>query len=207
MCGFRPLIQLYHFLSSSSPACVPELRAVVGATCDSFVSMFVQDAEAGGNYVPAAEEGSHEFDGLSHHPSLPRLRFNNPDPHAALRALYSALMTADHALVETNVNALVERLCSDSATGSSAAAWNSLILDLHAQYGADIGIFSIFFFNVLSLQRGDAMFLAPCLPHAYIRGELVELMACSDNVVRAGLTPKHKHVDELLSMLLYYSHP
>jgi hypothetical protein len=32
-------------------------------------------------------------------------------------------------------------------------------------------------------------------------------MACSDNVVRAGLTPKHKHVDELLSMLLYSSKP
>jgi mannose-6-phosphate isomerase len=32
-------------------------------------------------------------------------------------------------------------------------------------------------------------------------------MACSDNVVRAGLTPKHKHVDELLSMLLYSAQP
>ncbi len=35
----------------------------------------------------------------------------------------------------------------------------------------------------------------------------MELMACSDNVVRAGLTPKHKHVDELLTMLNYSSHP
>lgn len=27
-------------------------------------------------------------------------------------------------------------------------------------------------------------------PHAYVSGELVECMATSDNVIRAGLTPK-----------------
>ncbi len=201
MCGFRPLSQLHHFLSTSSPAYVPELRAVIGAAlCDAFTSKFTEDGEAGSSYAPAADVGSHEHDGVSHHASLPRVRFSDADPEAALRSLYSALMTASPALVEQNVSALVERL---RGSGGSGAAWNSLILDLHSQYGADIGIFSIYFFNVLSLQRGDAIFLAPCLPHAYIRGELVELMACSDNVVRAGLTPKHKHVDELLSMLLY----
>ena len=126
-------------------------------------------------YAPAADVGSHEHDGVWHHASLPRVRFSDADPEDALRSLYSALMCASPALVEQNVNALVERL---RGSGSSGAAWNSLILDLHSQYGADIGIFSIYFFNVLHLQRGDAIFLAPCLPHAYIRGELVELMAC-----------------------------
>ena len=41
--------------------------------------------------------------------------------------------------------------------------------------------------NVLLHQ---AIYLAANVPHAYISGELVECMATSDNVIRAGLTPK-----------------
>lgn len=40
-------------------------------------------------------------------------------------------------------------------------------------------------------------------PHAYVAGEIIECMACSDNVVRAGLTPKFKDVDNLVNMLTY----
>ena len=36
----------------------------------------------------------------------------------------------------------------------------------------------------------QAIYLAANVPHAYISGELVECMATSDNVIRAGLTPK-----------------
>lgn len=36
----------------------------------------------------------------------------------------------------------------------------------------------------------QAMYLAANVPHAYLSGEAVECMATSDNVVRAGLTPK-----------------
>ncbi len=41
------------------------------------------------------------------------------------------------------------------------------------------------------------------MPHAYLKGNCVECMAMSDNVVRAGLTPKFKDVDLLLRMLVY----
>jgi len=47
------------------------------------------------------------------------------------------------------------------------------------------------------------MFLSANEPHAYLSGECIECMACSDNVVRAGLTPKFKDVDTLCSMLTY----
>jgi len=40
-------------------------------------------------------------------------------------------------------------------------------------------------------------------PHAYVAGEIIECMACSDNVVRAGLTPKFKDVNNLVDMLTY----
>ena len=47
------------------------------------------------------------------------------------------------------------------------------------------------------------MFLGPNVPHAYLSGDCVECMACSDNVVRAGLTPKLIDVDVLCTMLEY----
>ncbi len=49
----------------------------------------------------------------------------------------------------------------------------------------------------------QALYLAANEPHAYISGDCVECMATSDNVVRAGLTPKFKDVDVLCNMLTY----
>lgn len=65
----------------------------------------------------------------------------------------------------------------------------------------DVGVLSIFFLNILQLKPGQAIFLAANQPHAYLSGDCVECMACSDNVIRAGLTPKFKDVDTLLEML------
>jgi mannose-6-phosphate isomerase len=42
------------------------------------------------------------------------------------------------------------------------------------------------------------MFLDAQTPHAYIHGTGIEIMASSDNVLRAGLTPKHIDVEELI---------
>jgi mannose-6-phosphate isomerase len=47
------------------------------------------------------------------------------------------------------------------------------------------------------------MFLQADDIHAYLSGDVIECMAASDNVVRAGLTPKFKDVSTLVSMLTY----
>jgi len=52
--------------------------------------------------------------------------------------------------------------------------------------------------NVIELQPTQAMFLSAQTPHAYLSGTGLEVMASSDNVLRAGLTNKHLDVDELL---------
>lgn len=62
----------------------------------------------------------------------------------------------------------------------------------------DRGIFSIFFFNVVYVKPGEAVFQDAGIPHAYLEGQNVELMANSDNVLRGGLTPKHIDVEELI---------
>ncbi|MGF1742748.1 mannose-6-phosphate isomerase, class I [Vibrio profundum] len=73
-----------------------------------------------------------------------------------------------------------------------------LVLSLSEQYPNDIGLFAPLMLNVLTLQPGEAMFLSARTPHAYIKGTGLEIMANSDNVLRAGLTPKHMDVGELV---------
>lgn len=74
----------------------------------------------------------------------------------------------------------------------------ALVTSLAAQYPGDVGLFSPLLLNVVTLQPGQAMFLDACTPHAYVRGTGLEIMANSDNVLRAGLTPKYIDVAELL---------
>ncbi|MGN5114852.1 mannose-6-phosphate isomerase, class I [Aeromonas jandaei] len=74
----------------------------------------------------------------------------------------------------------------------------ALITSLAAQYPGDVGLFSPLLLNVVTLKPGQAMFLDACTPHAYVRGTGLEIMANSDNVLRAGLTPKYIDVTELL---------
>jgi mannose-6-phosphate isomerase len=62
----------------------------------------------------------------------------------------------------------------------------------------DRGIFSVYLFNLVHLQPGQAIFQDAGVPHAYLEGQNVEIMASSDNVLRGGLTSKHIDVPELL---------
>lgn len=78
-----------------------------------------------------------------------------------------------------------------------------LALRLEKQYPADVGVISSFFFNYVKLKPGEALYLGANEPHAYLYGECIECMATSDNVVRAGLTPKFRDVQTLCSMLTY----
>ena len=67
---------------------------------------------------------------------------------------------------------------------------NNLIKKLYDNYGLDPGIIISLFMNYLHKKKGEAVFIDKNIPHSYIYGNCLELMACSDNVIRLGLTPK-----------------
>ncbi|CAH6803095.1 Mannose-6-phosphate isomerase [Vibrio chagasii] len=72
-------------------------------------------------------------------------------------------------------------------------------------YEGDIGLLAPFILNTVELEPGEAMFLFAETPHAYVQGTALEIMASSDNVLRAGLTPKHMDVPELIDNVVYSS--
>lgn len=74
-------------------------------------------------------------------------------------------------------------------------------------YPDDNGLFSPLLLNVVKLAPGEAMFLYAETPHAYLNGVALEVMANSDNVLRAGLTPKFIDIPELLANLQFRPQP
>lgn len=73
------------------------------------------------------------------------------------------------------------------------------------QYEYDIGLLAPFILNTVELSPGEAMFLFAETPHAYVQGTALEVMASSDNVLRAGLTPKHMDIPELIDNVVFSS--
>ncbi|ROV58414.1 mannose-6-phosphate isomerase, class I [Vibrio ponticus] len=83
----------------------------------------------------------------------------------------------------------------------------ALIVELETQYPGDIGLFVPLTLNIITLEPGQAMFLDAETPHAYIKGTGLEIMANSDNVLRAGLTPKYMDIEELVACTIFEEKP
>ncbi|KYP97344.1 mannose-6-phosphate isomerase, partial [Sodalis-like endosymbiont of Proechinophthirus fluctus] len=84
--------------------------------------------------------------------------------------------------------------------------WNTVRM-IAEVYPDDSGLFSPLLLNVITLQPGQAMFLFVQTPHAYLKGVALEVMANSDNVLRAGLTPKYIDVPELMANVQFVAKP
>lgn len=102
-----------------------------------------------------------------------------------IEAAVRHVLSADAATTERTIDALVRN-------GSTLAQ------RLRETYPGDPGVVIASLLNSVQLTAGDGAFLAPGTVHAYLGGVAVEVMATSDNVLRAGLTPKLVDVDEFL---------
>jgi mannose-6-phosphate isomerase len=123
---------------------------------------------------------------------------------AALRGIFEAVMSCPAPVYTAMLSAMVTRLRALTSVDTTALSpVEDLMLRLNEQYPGDIGVFSPLFTNYVRLQPGQSFFIGANELHAYISGECVECMALSDNVVRAGLTPKLKDCETLCQMLTY----
>lgn len=180
-CGFRPLDEIVHFLES-----VPALRQLVGEDKAKEFAEVVRSTK---------DNSSEEATGRN---------------KKALQKIFGAVMSSSEADMAAAAKDLVESAASagsDFAAGGVSATSGSVLAELvarlHGQFGPDYGLFVLFFLNFVTLRRGEALFLRADDIHAYVSGDIIECMASSDNVVRAGFTPKFKDVDTLVNMLTY----
>ncbi|EGY21084.1 hypothetical protein VD0002_g4696 [Verticillium dahliae] len=181
LCGFRPLAEIVHFLES-----VPPLKAIVkNHKADEFIDT-IKGSE---------EDNSQEAKDRN---------------KTALQHIFASLMSATPEEIKTETANLVllarSERSSFAASGlpsTSGSTLAELVTRLNSQFPDDIGLFVFFFLNYITLSPGEAMFLQADDIHAYLSGDIIECMAASDNVVRAGFTPKFKDVSTLVDMLTY----
>lgn len=87
-----------------------------------------------------------------------------------------------------------------SQSNPVAAKARELVAKLLVQFPDDTGALVALMLNEVSLEPGEAIYLPAGNVHAYLSGLGFEVMASSDNVVRAGLTSKHVDVAEFLAI-------
>lgn len=179
LCGFRPLAEIAHFLSV-----LPPLRRLVG------------------------EDNALQFEKLAKEDPAPGPV--SDEKRQALKKAFAGLMESSQESVATEVKNLVElakkdkdQFAAGGVSSTSGETLSELVLRLDSQFEDDIGLFVLLFLNFIKMQVGEALFLVADDIHAYVSGDIIECMAASDNVVRAGFTPKFKDVSTLVDMLTY----
>lgn len=86
---------------------------------------------------------------------------------------------------------------------ADAVSESAPVGDIAEYYPGDRGVLVALLLNRITLRPGEAAFVGPGVPHAYLHGVAVEPQASSDNTLRAGLTVKHVDVAEVLRLLDY----
>jgi len=105
----------------------------------------------------------------------------------------------EYSAFETELNYRAKQLMySKQEAVRDAAHW---VLELQSRYPGDPGQFAPLFLDLLQLEPGQGLFVPAGVIHSYLKGSILEIMACSDNVIRAGLTSKHMDVDLLCDIL------
>ncbi|MDZ7314695.1 MAG: mannose-6-phosphate isomerase, class I [candidate division KSB1 bacterium] len=123
-----------------------------------------------------------------------------------IEGLYRRIMTAEQSEIDAWLSPLIESLRTNPPQDrDSADYWALRAAETFPlpEGHLDRGIFSVYLLNLLHLRPGEGTFQDAGVPHAYLHGTTIELMAASDNVLRGGLTPKFVDVDELLRTVVY----
>ena len=127
--------------------------------------------------------------------------------YEGIRAAFRQLLERRTRPTPEEVGEVVVECAARLAQGSRSPHEDGIVVLLADAYPGDPGVVISLLLNSVTLRPGEAMFVPAGGVHAYLRGMGVEIMASSDNVLRAGLTPKHVDVDELLRTVDYVPAP
>ncbi len=132
---------------------------------------------------------------------LNKLKEISHDDNELVKEIYNQIMNASKDKLETCIKNIIKRFNKEH----SLSAEEKQFIKQYKNYGIDVGLLSILLFNYVELDENEALFTPAGIPHAYIEGNIIECMANSDNVVRAGLTPKFKDINTLNQLLVVES--
>jgi len=115
-----------------------------------------------------------------------------------LSTIIQRFYATDTSTLQRVVSLIIDRLERSGATDYPQKFFLQIV---NKGFQADPGVFVALFLQHKVLLPGEAMYTPARVLHAYLKGDAIECMANSDNVVRAGLTPKHQDVEALLEVV------
>jgi mannose-6-phosphate isomerase len=125
-----------------------------------------------------------------------------------VRDAFSRLVAARHDDATPDaVDATVASVAARLADGSAMSRADATVVLLAEQHPGDPGAIASFLLNRVTLDPGESLFLPPGEVHAYLAGVAVEVMASSDNVLRAGLTTKRVDSEALIECASFTPRP
>jgi mannose-6-phosphate isomerase len=130
----------------------------------------------------------------------------DPTP-VGVRAVFTRLVTPGQRPSPAEVGELAQACIRRLSAGSPSPRADRTVELLQGEYPGDPGVVASLLLNPVTLQPGEALFIPAGGVHAYLHGLGVEIMASSDNVLRAGLTHKHVDVAEMLRNVDYVAAP
>ncbi|MGB2273278.1 MAG: mannose-6-phosphate isomerase, class I [Flavicella sp.] len=135
--------------------------------------------------------------------------FENEGYNGFYKEVLELPIEASNAILDSLAKRILPKYRSGELEKSAADYWAAKAIATSSDPdNYDIGIFSIYFFNLVQVHKGEGIFQDAGVPHAYLEGQNIELMANSDNVLRCGLTPKHIDIPELLQHVVFEAtHP
>ena len=124
----------------------------------------------------------------------------DPSP-TGVRAAFAWLLAADTRPSPADVEKFADACEARLEQGSPSPRTDRTVIRLAGEFPGDAGAVTSVLLNPVTLRPGEAVFVPAGCVHAYLSGFGVEIMANSDNVLRAGLTSKHVDVQGLLAIL------
>lgn len=107
------------------------------------------------------------------------------------------------ALIEQGVanpdlaTSVISQIVAKLKLATTTSAQEDIFLQLFQTTPNDIGLLTVFFLNHYLLTQNQAIFTPPGMPHAYVKGNIIECMANSDMVIRVGPTSKFRDTQAL----------
>jgi mannose-6-phosphate isomerase len=123
----------------------------------------------------------------------------DPSPTGIRTAFRDLVARRDLPSVAHDIEVTLASVRDRIAQGSPVERADRTVLALAEQHPGDPGVLASLMLNRVTLEPGESVFIPAGVVHAYLAGVAVEVMASSDNVLRAGLTRKHVDVDALVT--------
>lgn len=164
------------------------------------MAIALSDFEAFCNFAKKEEilnflDNYHDFGSLFEKQDIEDLRNSQNDKNAesSLKKLIGVFLSLPEEIISLAIDEIIKKINSKN----EKILRDEILLRLNKEFPRDIGILFTLFLEHIILKPGQCLVMGANEPHAYLKGDCFECMANSDNVVRAGLTPKLKDKETL----------